>query len=293
MKLVTWSMLAMLLALLCPARSPAEQRYTVDGLVLSVDKPHQKLTVSCREIPGFMDAMVMPFAVRDGTQLRGLTRGTLVEFTLVVTKESSYADAIRIRGYDSAEREPSEARRLRALDNALGGPSQKVLAPGQMVPDFELIDQQNRPVRLNQFKGKVILLNFVYTRCALPDYCFRLSNNFGVVQKREHNRLGRDLVLLTITFDPSHDRPEVLRTYAKTWNADPESWRFLTGTEPAVQRVCAMFGVNAFADEGLFVHSLHTAIIDRNGKLTANLEGNEFTTQQLSDLVEATLDESK
>jgi protein SCO1/2 len=287
MKAITW--LALSLSLIgTPTTALAATPYTVNGLVLSVDGPLQKLTVSCQEVPGFMPAKVAEFEVASPNLLNGIARGSLVDITVRVMGQVAYAETIRVHKYDSDEREPSNARRLRALDKALSGPDE-ILATGQAVPDFELIDQKSRPVRLQQFRGKIVLLNFIYTRCVLPNYCFRLANNFGVVQKRERERLGHDLILVTVTFDPVHDRPDVLFAYAKTWNADPENWRFLTGAESDVQRVCAMFGVNSFPNEGLFVHSMHTAVIGRDGKLIANLEGNRFTAQQLSDLVDATL----
>ena len=101
--------------------------------------------------------------------------------------------------------------------------------------------------------------------------------------------MGRDLVLLTVSFDPVHDRPEVLAAAAKNWKADARTWRFLTGTASEVKRVCNRFGVEAWTDEGLMIHSLHTAVVDRQGNLAANLEGNEFTAQQLGDLVETVM----
>jgi protein SCO1/2 len=139
---------------------------------------------------------------------------------------------------------------------------------------------------LSQFAGKVVALNFVYTRCPLPDYCFRLSNNLAQLQKRFGDRLGKDLVLLTITFDPVRDTPDVMAKYAHIWNADTKSWHFLTGTVAEVQRVCGMFGVAAWQDEGVLTHSLHTVVIDRRGRLAANVEGNSYTAKQLGDLVE-------
>ena len=287
MNRVRWT-LALLLILLFSVRSEAEQRYQASGLVLNVDRVHKSMVVSCREIPGFMDAMVMSFPVSDAKALEPLTRGAVIEFTLVVGKESSHAENVRVRGYDSAEREPAKARRLQALEEALRGPRR--LAVGQAIPDFTLTDQQGRALRFRQFAGKVIAINFVYTRCALPEYCVRSTNNFGVIQKQFQKRLGKDLVLLTVTFDPVHDRPEILRNYANTWKADPENWRFLTGAVGDVQRVCDLFGVNYVPDEGLFVHSLHSAIVGRDGKLVANLEGNEFTAQQFADLLTSVLD---
>jgi protein SCO1 len=281
----------MLVLLLVVLRSTgiAQQRYPASGLVLSVDRSRQTMVVSCQEIRGFMDAMVMSFAVPDAKSLDPLTRGVLIDFTLVVNKDASHAENVRVRRYDSAEREPSKARRLQDFGEALRGPGHP-LAVGQAVPDFNLMDQQKRTIHFRQFAGKVVALNFVYTRCALPEYCLRSSNNFGVLQKQFQERLGRDLVLLTVTFDPVHDQPEVLRDYAKTWKADVENWRFLTGTAADVRRVCDLFGVNFVPDEGLFVHSLHTAIIGRDGKLIANLEGNEFTAQQFADLLKTVLD---
>src|SRR5256885_2054787 len=272
---------ALLLTVLLSVVSQAEQRYQASGLVLSVDRVRKSMVVSCREIPGFMDAMAMSFPVPDAKTLDPLSRGAMVDFTLVVGKESSHAENVRVRGYDSAEREPAKARRLQALDEALRGGVRR-LAVGQAVPDFTLTDQRRRALHFRQFAGKVIALNFVYTRCALPEYCVRSTNNFGVIQKQFQKRLGKDLVLLTVTFDPVHDRPETLRNYANTWKADPDNWRFLTGAVGDVQRVCDLFGVNYVTDEGLFVHSLHSAIVDRDGKLVANLEGNQFTAQQFA-----------
>jgi protein SCO1/2 len=142
---------------------------------------------------------------------------------------------------------------------------------------------------LSQLAGKVLVSSFIYTSCPLPNYCFRLSNNLGRLQKRFADRMGRDLVLLSVSIDPVHDTPEVLAKYAATWKADAKSWHFLTGPEPEVRSVCRRFGVNFWPDEGALTHSLHTIVIDRQGKLVANFEGNEFTAEQLGDFVEAVL----
>ena len=269
----------------------AAQRYSAKGLVLKVDRSMRALVVSCQDIPGYMDAMVMPFTVREAKALDGLAPGMVVEFTLVVNQKSSYVEDVRVRSFDSTEREPVDARRLKLLEGLIDPKSvpSTALAAGQPVPNFALTDQNQRRISLHQLTGKVVAMNFVYTRCALPEYCYRLSNNFGRLQKRFKERMGRDLVLLTVTFDPVHDHPEILANYAKTWKADPESWHFLTGSVPDVERVCNLFGVGFWPDEAQLTHSLHTAVIDRQGKLVANLEGNQFTAEQLGDLVETVI----
>jgi protein SCO1/2 len=163
------------------------------------------------------------------------------------------------------------------------------LAVGQPVPDLPLIDQTGAPVRLSQFGGQVVALNFIYTRCALPQFCLRISNDFGVIQRRFRAVLGRDLTLVTVTFDPERDTPEVLARYAARWKADPRTWRFLTGAVADVRRMCALFGVEFFPDEGLMNHSLHTVVLDRSGRVIANIEGNRHTPEQLGDLIQESL----
>lgn len=271
----------------------AQQKYAAKGLVLGLDKQHRIMTVSCESIPGYMDAMIMPIGVHDTKELEGLARGAMIEFSLVVGKESSYAEAVHVRNFESLEADPLSARRLRLLDGAMD-PSLapgRVLKAGQPAPDFSLIDQNRARVTLSEFSGKVVAITFVYTRCPFPNFCFRLTNNFARLQKRFASEMGRQLILLTITLDPVHDQPETLAEYGRTWNIDPKGWHLLTGPPAEIQKFCDRFGVAFYPDEGEFIHSLHTLVVDRQSKLAANLEGNEFTAEELGDLVQSVLKE--
>ncbi len=282
-----------LVAMLVVAAKPAwtAQRHADSGLVLKVNRERKVLVVSAQEIPGYMDAMIMPLPVRDPKQLIGLRPGVMVDFTLVVTAGASYAENIRVGHFESLQTDPLNACRLTMMDKVLAqSPSSKTaLAIGQHVPDFSLSDQTGRSVSLSQFAGKVVALDFVYTRCPLPNFCFRLSNNLGRLQRRFSKEMGRDLILLTVTLDPEHDRPEELTQYASIWKANPASWHFLTGSTPEIKKVTRMFGVDYWQDMGMMTHSLHTVVIDRNGYLVANIEGNQFTARQLGDYVETIL----
>jgi protein SCO1/2 len=271
----------------CASLLFAQHRYSARGLILKVE-PHQKsIIVSNDAIPGYMEAMTMRYSVSDSKQLQGLKPGMLIDFMLVAGADSLHAENIQEHKYEGLEPDPLAARRLRLLNQVANPSTAKPISIGAFVPDFTLTDQNRGQVTLSKLSGKVVALNFVYTRCALPNFCFRSSNNFGILQKRFHDRIGRDLILLTITFDPAHDDSLALAKYASTWKADPKNWHFLTGSAQDVRRVCDMFGEDSFQDEGLMNHSLHTAIIDQKGKLVANLEGNEFSAQQLGDLVES------
>jgi protein SCO1/2 len=285
------AVLAMTTLVLVTGSSWATQEYSASGIVLKVDPSNKTFVVSCQAIPGFMSAMTKPFEVRSLKGLDGLAPGTMVEFTLVVEREMSYAKNIKIRGYESVEQDPLTARRLKLLKQLSDPKSSAVkpLAIGQAIPNFILIDQMRRRISLSQFRGKVVAMNFIYTSCALPNFCFRNANTFSVVRRRFKEQMGRNLILLTVTFDPARDQPDVLAHYASTWKADPDTWHFLTGPVSEVQRVNHLFGMDFFPDEGLMNHSLHTAIIDRKGRLVTNIEGNQFTADQLGDLVQTLL----
>jgi len=281
-----------LFLLCCVPFGWAAEHHATLGVVLEVDRARRSIRISCQEIPGYMDAMVMDFPVRNSKEIDGLQRGALIDFTLVMEKDSVYAEGIRIHPFQSTDPEPMAVRQLNLVENLVGAGSDKTkrLEIGEGVPDFSLIDQGSRPVSLSSFAGKVIGITFMYTHCPLPNYCFRLSNNFGMVRKRFPDRLGHDLVLLNISFDPVHDQPEVLARYARNWNADGvPGWYFLTGPATEVQKVCHEFGMNFWQDEGLITHALRTVVLDRQGRIVANLEGNEFTAKQLGDLFESLL----
>jgi len=261
------------------------ERHATEGLVLKVDIQRKVMVVSCDPIPGYMDAMTMAIAVPDQKQLVSINAGTMIDFILVSDRDSTHAESVRAHAYQGLEPDPLAARRLNLLAKVASPPPVKALSIGDLVPDFTLTNQDGRAVSFSAFRGKIVVLNFIYTRCALPNFCLRSSNNFGELQKRFHDALGREMVLLTVTFDPVHDSPDALKKYAQKWHAESNRWHFLTGSEAEIRRVCALFGEDYFPDEGLMDHSLHTAIINREGRLTTNLEGNEFTAQQLSDLV--------
>ena len=266
------------------ALSAADREFTVKGMVVRADPANRTFVVSHEKIVGLMDSMIMPFDVRDTKDLAGVVPGAVVEFTLVVGDTSAYATKIKIQRYQSVEQDPRTARRL-AVMRQMAGLAEKPLEVGARVPDFSLMDHTRQPVRFSSLAGKVVVVNFIYTRCALPQFCLRVTNNFGVLQKRFAKELGKEVVLLTITFDPQRDTPEVLAAYAAQWKPDPKTWHFLTGPVADVRKVCALFGVEYFPDEGLMNHSLRTAVIDRKGTLVASIEGNTYSPEQLGDLV--------
>jgi protein SCO1/2 len=249
------------------------------GLILRVDQPASTVTISHDAFPGYMDAMAMPFDLRGSARAAKLTPGDRVKFRLSVKGGHSWVDRVEV-----VSAAPVDA----GLQNT---PAAPVLVPvGTAMPDFELTDQDGKPVSLSALKGKVVAVTFIYSRCPLPDYCPRMVENFKTVRARFADRMDRDLVFLTISFDPRYDTPEVLTKYAASQRAVWPGWHFLTGDPAKIERVCNAFGIQYWAEEGLITHSLQTAIIDREGRLAATVEGKDFTPVQLGDLIGAVLE---
>jgi protein SCO1 len=261
--------------------SACAKRYPIQAMVLQVNPAESRVTVSHREIPGVMDAMVMSFPVRRAEELRGLRSGAQIESRLVMRERGSYLENIRVK-QGTADGAVEDQIALPALAERAG--------VGDLAQDFTLNDQDGAPVRLSDLHGRVVAINFIYTRCPVPEVCPRLSANFASAQRRFSQSFGKDLTLLSITLDPQHDTPEELRKYAKIWNARREGWRFLTGAPDAVQRVAERFGMTYWPEEGLITHTSITAVIARDGRIGALIEGSSYRAKELGDLIEKELE---
>jgi protein SCO1/2 len=263
--------LAVLTASACAAHHQAR------GVVLRVDHAARTVTVSHEPVPGLMDAMVMPFELRHPSEMADLVAGDRIAFRIASHKGQTRIDRLRI-----LSAAPPGAGPIAPGSTAAAG-------VGNVVADFSLTSHHGGVVSLSSLRGKVVAVAFIYTRCPLPDYCPRMMTNFLAVKQRFAAKLNRDVVLLTVTFDPQYDSVETLRQYARRYGAEDEGWHFLTGAKADVARVCELFGVEFWPEEGLITHTLRTAVVDREGRLAATLEGKDYSGKQLGDLLETVL----
>ena len=225
--------------------------YPVDGIVVALDPVARTMLVSHRPIANYMPAMVMPFRVADPAELAAIQPGARIQFRLDVAKEQSMAREIRRAPGGDVEIAPSKEK----------------LRIGDPVP------------ALARYRGLVVAVNFIYTRCPLPDVCPRLSANFAAMQRKFRDN---DLLLLSVTVDPDYDTPAVLAGYAKRWGADLARWQFLPGDQ---SELAAALGEVYWSDEGAIGHNSVTSIIGRDGRLAATLEGSGFRADQLENLI--------
>jgi len=160
---------------------------------------------------------------------------------------------------------------------------QESLAVGKKVPDFELINQDGKAVKLSQFKGKVVVVTFLYTRCPYPDKCMMLADKLAKTRALLDKLEARDkFQVLSITIDPEHDTPERLKLYAQGQEKAAPNWAFLTGKPAEVAKIAAMFGVIYWDEKGVVEHNMRTAIIDPQGRLHTMIRGNDWKPGEVS-----------
>jgi protein SCO1/2 len=255
----------------CHSRATGpEQRYPIKGTVVSVEKRDSTVTISHEAIPGYMDAMTMPFKLKDERLLNDLAEGDRVQATLVVKGlQSRLEDVVVTReAVDQSDIGKAQTKTQNWIEPK----------PGDEVPDFTLVNQDGKRIKLNQYRGRALVLTFIYTRCPLPDYCPLMTNNFSEIEKalKPIPALYSKTHLLSISVDPEYDTPKVLRAYATNHSADFAHWDFLTGAKDDVKRVATYFGMQYWRDGDQVVHSLRTAIIGADGKVVKLYRGNEW-----------------
>jgi protein SCO1/2 len=259
------------------ARSTAlVQTFEVKGQVRGIDQVEKTIRIAHEEIPNYMPAMTMSLPVKDATLLRDLRSGDSVQFELLVTSDDSWIARI--------EKVPSDATATQTVAKAtpsLGELETERIHTGEVVPDFKLTNQDGRPIHLSDFRGKAVVLTFIYTRCPLPNFCPLISKNFAELQQRLSKEFPNKYQLLTITMDPEFDRPEVLKEYAARYEANPRDWTFATGDTATINFVAGLLGLYFERENGLISHDLRTALIGQDGRLVHLWKSNVWTPYEV------------
>jgi protein SCO1 len=256
-------------------QSEPMKQYAVKGIIVGTDPAHGEVTVDSEAIPGFMDAMTMPYKVKDANVLQDLHPGDHMTGVLLVGDTNSFLDQIVI----TAQAQPDYKPQVQY----------HVPAPGDAVPDFRLTNQSGRQISFRQFRGKALLVTFIYTRCPLSDYCPRMSRNFAAIDKslQSDPTLYGKTHLVSISFDPAYDSPAVLRSYgeAYTGNYTREKfahWDFAAPSKADLPKLLEFFDVGATPGENRTItHSLSTAVIGPDGKIAQWYPTNDWKPEDV------------
>jgi len=258
--------------------APAYKVYKLRGKVVSTDAARGEVTLDHEAIPGFMDAMTMPYKLKDLSILGELHPGDVITADVLVSPDPN-ADYLLDHIVVVAQSKPDYRPVV----------SYHVPAPGDAAPDFKLRNQDGRQIHLGQFKGKALLVTFLYTRCPSPNFCPRVTRNFAEVDKQlaANPALYAKTHLMCVSFDPEHDTPERLRAYGATYIGSGAKnafahWDFAVPEKPVLTEMAKWFdlGMTNEAD-GTITHTLSTTLIGPDGKVARFYPGNEWTVEQV------------
>ena len=256
------------------APAPAAGRYALRGEIISVDAARKILVVKHEEIKGYMPAMTMEFAVSAGDAAVARP-GQHIRAEMIPSKDGD----IRLEKIwpDDAAAAAAIAASARALHedthNRGKGAYREI---GEAMPDFALYDQEGRVVASGRFRGKQIMLNFIFSRCPVATMCPASTAKMMQAQKLAREAGVKNVEFVSITLDPVYDTPGVLKEYAAVRGIDTSNFSFLTGPESAIRDLLAQFGVIAEFEGDLLKHTLSTLLIDEAGKITHRADGSTW-----------------
>ncbi len=259
------------------SQTPAIQNfkvYKLRGKVVSTNAAKGEVTLNHEAIPGFMDAMTMPYNLKDATILGELHPGDVITADVLVSQDPN-ADVLLDHIVVVAQAKPDYKPAV----------FYHVPTPGDAVPDFKLRNQDGQFIHLGQFKGKTLLVTFIYTRCPLPDFCPRVTRNFAAVDKQiaADPQLRGKTHLVCVSFDPENDTPQRLRAYGATYiGSDAKTafadWDFAVPQKPVLLEMARFFDVGMTdAADGSITHTLSTTLIGADGRVVRFYPGNEWT----------------
>jgi protein SCO1/2 len=251
--------------------------YPIQGKVVGTNAETGEVEVDAAAIPGFMDAMTMPYQLKNTADIKSIHQGDQITGTLDVGGDGTRLENVQVTSRTQERRDPTPQALM------------KPLIPGEAVPDFTLTNEDGKQIRLSDFHGKVLLMTFIYTHCPLTDYCPRMSRNFATIDKtlQQFPSMYDKTHLLSVSFDPKRDTPAVLRSYGgaytgKYTNETFDHWSFAVPLESDVDPLFKFFDVSSVpAPGGTLTHTLSTVVIGPDGKIAAWYTGNDWTVPQV------------
>jgi protein SCO1/2 len=257
--------------------------YDTRGVVRGFSPDRSTIEIQHENIPGFMPSMTMPFVAHDPKELTDLKIGDAISFRMAITKTDFWIENIKRIGREGVNvAEPKQTSSNSAARDAR-------LKEGDEMPAFSLMHQSGERITLGTFRDEPLVLTFVFTRCPVPNFCPRMSNNFEELQtaiKAGSGRLGMTR-LLSITLDPGYDTPKILSDYAAFHHADSKVWTFATGDEKEIDSLARAFSVYRRTEGGTISHGLATALINPNGKIEKIWRGNSWTPAEVTESIQA------
>jgi len=249
--------------------------YPAHGVVQAVTPDHRQATIKHDAIAGYMAAMTMDFPALDTNTLADIKPGDEINFTLAVTETNDWIENVQRIGTTNVY--------------GLSGPpgwhvAEPQLEVGDTLPDFEFTDENNHKAHFSDFRGRAVAFTFFFSSCPLPDYCPRMNRNFEEARKilSTATNAPDNWELLSISFDPAFDTPQILSGYAQFYRGtDTNRWLFLVASTNTLAGLAPKVDLSFWREGGTISHNMRTVVIDPQGKIAHQFDGNTWTAKEL------------
>jgi protein SCO1/2 len=246
--------------------------YQVRGIVRGFAPDRSTVSIEHEDIPGYMPSMTMPFSVKNQKEIADLKIGDGISFRMMVTDNDLFLDQVKKIPTSDVHLAPPAPTASTSSKTAAR------LREGDIIPFFRLTNQDGAPVTVDSFRGQPFVLTFIFTRCPVPNFCPRMSNNFSELQDaiKSDAALAGKARLLSVTFDPAFDTPAILKSYAEHQKADSQIWTFATGAPAEIDNLTQSFAVFVQPEGGTISHGLATALIGSDRSVLKIWRGNSW-----------------
>jgi protein SCO1/2 len=255
------------------SEAPGAKRYPLTGEVVAVNLAQHKLTVAHDDVPGLMPGMTMEFTVSAG-DAASVRVGEHIRADLIADLKAPRLENLWPNDRAAADAVAAGQRKLREDTHDRGNEVYRDL--GESMPEFALYDQDGKVVPSGRFRGKQVVLNFIYTRCPFANMCPASTMKMMTAQRLARAAGVKNVEFVSVTLDPATDTPGVLRDYADARGIDTGNFSFLTGPDGAIRDLLTQFGVIAEFEGNLLKHTLATLLIDEHGRIVWRADGTEW-----------------
>ncbi len=258
------------------APTPSDlQTYTAHGLVRAITPDRHTVTIKHDAIPGYMGAMTMDFTVKDTNAIAAIGPNDEIYFDLIVTTNDDWIQNIRLISHHIADT---------TNDTVVFHVPSPELKVGDVLPDYAFTTEYGTTVKFSDFHGRAFAFTFFFTSCPLPDFCPRMNRNFAEVRKAlaSDPSAPTNWDLLSISFDPTLDQPAVLSGYANFYRGqDTNRWLFAVASTNTLSQLAPQVDLQFQHEGGSISHNLRTVVVDVTRRITAQLDGSDWTPEDL------------
>lgn len=258
--------------------STPKQVHEAKGVLRRIGADHRTAVIRHEPIPNYMPAMTMELTVRNPRELEGLKEGDVITFRLLATDDTHWIDTLKKLAVTNAPPTPLPAGKRERKPQEL--------SVGDPLPDFELRTETGEILRLSKLRGKAVALTFIFTRCPLPDFCPLMSRNFSRARAilKADPPASTNWHLLSISFDPEFDTPEVLSRYAGGYRGDdPSHWTFASASPPVLETLAPKVDLMYYPEGGSILHNLRTVVLDTQGRIHRQFDSNQWKARELAE----------